>query len=354
MAIQSIATAKIQHESEKQRHHVRVEIPAIAVIDHTKYTTGDISAGGFSVKAGQDVFEKGEQDVKVYFPFNNFAFHLKLQARPVYFNPHSGRVGYIFPEIDPRQLSLLHLVIKSTLSGELTSDGQVMEALKQRNAPKPANYPHSRWSRIIPMGIISLAGLAGLVLLGSSIYENTSIVKSYTAVIEADTYAVRATESGVFSSLLANGAHKVVKGQEIAVLKQPGTIASEPSGAQATQAPPQAAGTIIKSPCDCYVFKTFAKEGEFRTTGEELFELLPLQPNAWVTASIRPDQTHRLKLQDDAYVQLMGENKFIDGHVSAFLPPNFENGTSQVRVKTSEPLPPEAVGQPAYVEFVIF
>jgi multidrug resistance efflux pump len=229
-----------------------------------------------------------------------------------------------------------------------------MEVLKHQNAPKPANYPHSKWSRIIPLGLIVIAGLTGLVLLGSSIYENTSIVKSYTAVIEADTYTVRATESGIYNSLLAQSARKVTKGQEIAVLKQPGEIAAAPASAQPTQAPPGAAGTIIKSPCDCYIFKTFSKDGEFRTTGEPLFELIPLQPNAWVTASIRPDQTHRLKLQDDAYVQLMGENKFIDGHISAFMAPNFENGTSQVRIKTTEPLPPQVIGQPAYVEFVIF
>jgi mannuronan synthase len=358
MAIQSVALApKIEKETEKQRHHVRVSIAAVIILDNHKYKTEDVSAGGFSITADRRTFDKGEQNVKVHFPFHNLAFHLNLNAKPIYFNPHTGKIGYTFSEIDPRQLSFLNMIIKSSLTGEIASHGEFMEVIKQNNAPVPENYPHSRWSRIIPLALIAIAGITGLVLLGGSIYENTSMVKSYTAVIEADTYTVRAESQGIYNSLLANGATKVTKGQELAVLKQPNTTtpratAAAIEGETATAAAANA--SIIRSPCDCYVFKSYVKESEYRAMGESLFELLPLQPNSWVTASIRPDQAHSLRLQDDAYVQLLGENKFIEGHISAFLPPNFENGTTQIQIKTTKPLPPEAVGKPAYVEFIIF
>lgn len=358
MVIQSVSTAaKIERESEPQRHHVRVELPAIIVLDDKKYTASDISLGGFSIKASRDVFEAGAQDVKVYLPFQSFAFHLQLKAQPVYYNQAASTAGFSFPDIDLRQLSLLNLVIKSSLTGELATDGEIMEALKHEDAPKPDHYPHSKWSRIIPLGLILTAGLTGLILLAGSIYENTSIVKSYMAVIEADTYTVRAEGGGIYDSLLAEGTQKVARGQELAVLKSQAEAAPVNAAALTDTRdppPPSADGIVIKSPCDCFIFKSFAKDGEFRATGDVLFELLPLETSSWVTASVRPDQSHRLRLQDDAYVQAAGENKFLEGHISEFLPPVFETDTIQVRIKTTEPIPPELIGQPAYVEFVVF
>lgn len=361
MAIQSVSTAaKIERESEPQRHHVRLQVPAIIVIGMEKYMTEDISAGGFCIRASREIFEKGLQDIKVYFPFQNFAFHLQLKAKPVYHNQILNTVGFTFPAIDSRQLSLLNLVIKSSLSGEIANDGQIMEVLKQNNVPKVDQYPHSKWSRFIPLGLIVLAGVTGLSLLAGSIYENTSIVKSYMAVIEADTYTVNAAGDGVYDSLLAAGAQKVTRGQEIAVLKpqssQPEAVSAAELTGETADTPPVITkdSIVIKSPCDCVVYKSFAKDGEFQAMGKPLFELLPLKTNSWVTASVRPDQSHRLRLLDDAYVQVAGENKFIEGHITQFLPPVFETDTIQVRIKTTEPIPPELVGQPAYVEFVIF
>jgi hypothetical protein len=360
MAIQSVATAaKIERESEPQRHHVRLQVPAIIVIGMEKYMTDDISAGGFCIKAGRQVFEQGIQDLKIYFPFQNFAFHLQLKAKPVYYNQILNTVGFTFTEIDSRQLSLLNLVIKSSLSGEIANDGQIMEVLKQNDVPKVDLYPHNKWSRFVPLGLIVLAGVTGLILLAGSIYENTSIVKSYMAVIEADTYTVSAAGDGVYDSLLAVGAQKVTKGQELAVLKpqssQPENISASAVTGEADTPPVITKDSIvIKSPCDCVVYKSFAKDGEFQAMGKPLFELLPLKTNSWVTASVRPDQSHRLRLLDDAYVQVAGENKFIEGHITQFLPPVFETDTIQVRIKTTDPIPPELVGQPAYVEFVIF
>jgi alginate biosynthesis protein Alg44 len=357
MVVQSVpAAAKIERDSEPQRHHVRVQLPVIVVLDGKKYTTDDISAGGFSIKAGRDIFQKGIQAIKVYFPFQNFAFHLQLQARPLYHDQKSNKIGFVFPDIDARQLSLLNLVIKSSLSGEIAPGGEMLEVLKHQNAPKPDPYPHNKWGRILPLGIIVLAGVTGLALLGGSIYENTSIVKSYLAVVEADTHMVRAEGDGVYNSLLAENAKQVTRGQDIAVLKSENAPATATDDMTNNMGPvvPGDGNLLIKSPCDCLIMKNFASEGEFHMTGEPLFELLPLNAKRWVTASIRPDQSNRLKLLDDAYVQMAGENKFLEGHVMEFLPPDFINGSSRIRIETTDPIPPELIGQPAYVEFVIF
>lgn len=346
MVIQSVPTAaaKIERETEKQRHHVRVQLPVIVVMDGKKYTTEDISEAGFSIRTSKDVFQQGPQEIKVYFPFQNFAFHLQLQAQPVYFNQTTGRTGYVFTDIDARQLSLLNLVIKSSLSGEIAPGGEVLEVLKHQNAPKPDPYPHSKWSRVLPLGVIVLAGITGLALLGGSIYENTSIVKSYIAVVEGDTHFVRAENNGIYNSLLSDGTKEVARGQDIAVLKPPAS--ADPAAA--------AQNVLIKSPCDCLVLGNFTAKGEFRMRGEPLFELLPLNGKRWVTVSVRPDQSHRLRLMDDAYVQMAGENKFLEGYIMEFLPPDFASGNSRVRIQTTETIPPELVGQPAYVEFMIF
>lgn len=344
---------QIVHESETQRQHVRVKIPAVAKIGATNYRVVNLSTGGCAVRSNEkDSQPQGMQEIKILFPFKNFSFHLNLKAVFVYHDSQKNTVGFSFQEVDARQISLLNHIVKSCLNGMMVGEGDVIDVVSRNNftAPrreKPSNdnFTKSFLFRILPFSAIVLAGMVGLLFLFGNIYENSAIIKSYMGVVEGNVFVVRAQRYGVYNSLLAEGDEAVTKGQPLAVLKSETDI-NPPDGGY-----PQKA--VIESPCDCTIVAKRAQEGEFSVLGDPLFELLPKEGYTWVTASLRPEQIHRLKLLDEVRIKIAGEGTFIEGNVSEFLPPASEKDMARVKIRTKTPISPELVGRLAYVEFIV-
>jgi mannuronan synthase len=347
MSTQTTASEKIVHESEIHRHHIRIALPASAVVNGNTYKVSDLSSGGFSINS-KDTFPLEPLNVKLLFAFDSFSFHLDVNARLVY--KDKDKAGFSFAALNARKISLLNYIIKSYLSGLIITEGDIINVASRNDFSKLREKPKSNdntfkkgWTKIVPVGALFLIGFTGLFLLFSNIYETAVIIKSPFGIVESETYTARAETNGIFHSLLAQGTRKVIKDQPLGVIKANSSL------------PDDAAGNyILKSPCDCIIAQQQAKEGEFRALGEPLFELTPLSARPWVIANLTPDQMYRLKLQDSAYVRIIGESKFVEGNITEFLPPSFNKDFVQVKVKTKEPLPLEAVSRQAYVEFSVY
>src|ERR1700752_1556531 len=99
--VQQSHPARIVHESETQRQHIRVQIPALAKMGGKNHRIANISTGGFSIKAEKDfVLPDHFQEIKILFPFKNLAFHLNLKAAPVYHDKKRGMAGFLFQEMN--------------------------------------------------------------------------------------------------------------------------------------------------------------------------------------------------------------------------------------------------------------
>lgn len=345
--------AKIVHESETQRQHIRVELPAVVKLAGKAYKVKDISTGGFSLKTDKEfILPQGVQEVKILFSFENFAFHLSVKIAPIYFNKTLQVAGFRFNEMNARQVSVLNHVVKSCLAGLIIGEGEIINIIARDNFTPPReekagndNRVRSFFSRVLPVAAVAVAGLVGLFLIFGNIYENTSVVKSYMSVVGGDVFTVRAQTDGVYYSLLPLAMQQVTKGQNLAFLKT-----APPPGSPVGTLPQD---VMIQSPCDCLIINRFSQEGEFHALGEPLFELLPKDGRTWISASLSPEQVHRLQLLDDAHIKIAGESTFIQGNVSEFLPPLTDDNMARVRVKTNSPIPAEFIGRLAYVEFVI-
>ncbi len=340
----------VTHESEVQRQYIRIDLAAKATIDNSNYNLHNLSSGGFSIEAPENVFSSSIQHIKILFDFDNFAFQLDVTARLVYQN--KGIAGFAFTELKARQISLLNYIIKSYLSGLIVSEGDLINVatrndfakLRDKSLSNDNNY--KGWiGKIIPFAVIAFVGVMGLVFLMANLYENTLIIKSSFSVVESPVFTVRAEKNGIFSSLLAQDVTKVNKGQPLAVLK------SDPATPNDMN---QQGDYVLKSPCDCKIIAQNAQDGEFRVLGESIFELVALDARPWVTANLNPDESHRLKLQDNANFRLVGEKKFLEGHVVDFVPPSFNKPFVQVKIKPVQPLPVETVGRQAYVELSVY
>lgn len=360
----SAAGLNVVHESEVQRQHIRVQIPAIAKIGEKTYKIRDISVGGFSIRAPEG-YEPGAPPlkVKILFPFESFAFHLNLKAAAIH---HDGETaGFVFQNLSPRQISVLSHVVQSCLTGLVIGEGDIINVVSRENfyAPRERHVGNDNrinrgLSRILPLAGIAVLAAAALFLLLGNIYENTSIVKSYTGVVEGETFTVRAPGNGVYHTLLAQDAETVVKGQPLAVVTASAAsglpMPSPEEGAPTDFGVPTGPGdVVIRSPCDCRIATRYPQDGEFRALGDPVMDLVPLEGDTWITASLRSEQAHRLRLEDDVHARIAGESDFLDGRVVAFLPPDVEKDIARVRVRTNQAVPTDLVGRLAYVEFVV-
>lgn len=354
MATESVISGeRLVHESEVQRHHVRIKLPVTASLNGKEYAVKNFSAGGFCIATDPDFIPlKKCQDSKLRFAFPGFSFDVELKAHPVYYRRQKGIAGYRFTDPDPRQLSLLTYVIKSQLAGVLVTEGDIINVASRNNfttpkaAPAQNNTRQSTLRRLLPMALIAVAGVIAIFLVLGSLYENTVLVKSYTGIVQGNTYSVRAPADGYFTSLIAENTTKVLKDQPLAVIN---TASAPPidDGTGITQ------GTVLKSPCDCLIVNKRPRGGEFLAAGDTAFSLLPRNDTLWVTATVQPEQIHRLQYLDDVFVKVIGEGNFAKGSLSEFIAPEIEGEPAKVQIKMAEPLAPEMYGRLAYVEFVV-
>lgn len=339
------------HESEVQRQHVRIQIPAGIRIGKNTYRIKDLSAGGLCIKTEKNFrVENVGNEGTLLFPFENFSFNLRMKLKPVYNLTDKKIAGFRFEDMTPRQISMIHHVVKSYLSGLLTSEEDILAIAARNNFVNTSeedesndNYSKNIFSRVMSVIAISMAGMLGLLLLFSNIYENNAIVKSYVGIVEGNLFTARAQDNGNFYSLLAKGTEQVAKGQPIAVIKTAGMAG----------APGQTGNITIESPCDCLIAEQFPRDGEFIAMGEPIFRLQPINDYMWVTASLEPEQIHRLQLQDGARIKIAGESEFIEGNVTEFVTPHLNRELIQVKIRTKKTIPSTLSGRLAYVEFLI-
>ena len=62
----------VTHESEVQRQYIRIDLAAKATIDNSNYNLHNLSSGGFSIEAPENVFSSSIQHtattLKIRFP----------------------------------------------------------------------------------------------------------------------------------------------------------------------------------------------------------------------------------------------------------------------------------------------
>jgi mannuronan synthase len=343
----------VVHESEQQRQHIRIQIPAIVKIDGEEFNLANLSASGFKIHitTPRQAFSKTKtQDVEIAFNFDSFAFALKVKADFVHVDNKKGEAGFRFVNLDRQQTSMLHHVIRSYLAGQILSSENILGVASRdnfvapnRNKSVPIPGGKGSWKKFVGMTVLTLIGTFSILLLTGNIYESAAIVKSYNSVIDGNVLTLRAKSNGVFRSYLTGKEQVVTKDQEIGVFVPDN---------KSTLAPGATGEEIITSPCDCIITQHSARSGEFKATGEALFKLLPRDEETWVMAVLPAENIHRLKIMDDARIRVVGESNFMEGNIVQFVPQ--EGEYTKVRIRTKEPINPELVGRPAYVELEAF
>lgn len=189
----SSAKLHLVHESEAQRQHIRLKIPARAEIANASYRVRDLSVGGVCIEGIPGAIPPGSTvNMRLALPFESFTMTLDLNMAVEYHDAQRAIIGCRYESLTPDQLNLLQMIVRSYLSGVVVGEGEVINTLTRDNFMKPRAVsatpvkPSIALRNAIITMAIAFAGLAGLWLIFSNIQAQRFTLYSNMGVVQAE------------------------------------------------------------------------------------------------------------------------------------------------------------------------
>ncbi|MFP6848994.1 MAG: alginate biosynthesis protein Alg44 [Pseudomonas sp.] len=299
------ANVNVVHESEAQRQHARVKIPAqVHYLNKSRepieLSLSDISAGGFSVIDKQHALQIGDfHKARLQFKLDSFNLGIDIEFQVRSLDSDSNRVGCQLHNLKPREQATLRHLISAYLGGELVSSGDLLSTLQRDNFTKArknasggnAMGVFGRLKAVTFSLAIFLVGLAAFGFIFKSVYGLYFVTHAQSAQVNVPSLQVTMPREGTVQSLIGVDG-SVAKGAPIAsfsasmleMLK--GHLNDEqldPANVESLFGK-QVTGTLT-SPCDCKVARQLVADGQFASKGDVIFELVPQNTRATVLAS---------------------------------------------------------------------
>ena len=360
----------VVHESEAQRQHARVRIPAkLRFLDNERQAhdvkVDDLSAGGLSFHT-KKVLSVGEVlRGRLQFVVDNLGLSMDIEFQVRSYIADSGRTGAQFQNLEPRDIATLRHIITSHLSGELISIGDVLSTLQRDNFTKARKQKDggsglSAFGRLkavtVTLGVF-VVGVAAFGFVAKSLYGMYFVSHAEAGVVAVPTTTVTMPRDGTVSSLVESGG-QVVKGAPLASFST-SMLDMLKGHLDDSQLEPtkveelfgkQLSGTLT-SPCDCVVARQLVDNGQYAAKGQPIFQLVPRTTTPMVEARFSYRQFDEVKPGTRVNFQVAGEDEVRTGQIVSSTSLNSENLASDIRVqiKPDSGLPAELAGRPASV-----
>ncbi|GLZ86301.1 alginate biosynthesis protein Alg44 [Metapseudomonas resinovorans] len=361
----------VVHESEIQRQHARVRIPArirFAFRNRPKeeHALLELSAGGFSFLPTKPTLKVGDhQHGMLVFSIDNLGLTMPVEFQVRSIAADSGRVGCQFHNLDPRDIATLRHLITAHLSGELVSVGELLTTL-QRNNFSPARGDKGRKSLgmlgrmkalILSLAVLAI-GVAAFGFIGKSLYELYFITHALSAKVSVPSIKVTMPREGVVQSLIGEN-QMVSKGAPIATFNTSmlelikGQLNNNIQPARIEELLRQQMKGTLTSPCNCTLVRQLVADGQFAGKGDVVFELAPRGSVASVEALFPYAKLNSVAPGSRISFTVAGETQPRTGRVtSSNLNPTRSNDLTadiRVRIEPDEPLDNGLVGRPVEV-----
>ncbi|POA32290.1 MULTISPECIES: alginate biosynthesis protein Alg44 [unclassified Pseudomonas] len=365
------ANINVVHESEAQRQHARVKIPAKLRFfgpDRTPVDARliDLSAGGLSFNAGQVLLKVGDvYKGRLQFLIDNLGLAMDVEIQIRSFDRQTGRTGCQFQNLEPQDISTLRQLITSHLSGDIVTMGDVLATLQRDNFTKArklkdGGHGMSAFGRLravtFSLGIF-VVGLAAFGFVLKSVYGMYFVSHAQAGLVSVSGMNVTMPRDGTVQSLIktdgvaAKGAPlatfstsmlDVLKGHLDENQLQPAKV-EELFGKQMT-------GTLT-SPCDCTVAQQMVADGQYASKGDVIFKLVPQGSQASVEARFSYRQFADVRPGTKVSFQIAGEDATRTGTIVSSTSLKSEDLSSDIRVqiKPDAPLDSTFAGRPAEV-----
>ncbi|MEN2393536.1 alginate biosynthesis protein Alg44 [Pseudomonas halotolerans] len=361
----------VVHESEAQRQHARVKIPAKLRFfgpDRTPMEVKvlDLSAGGLCFNAGQMPLKVGEAyKGRLQFVIDNLGLAMDVELQVRSYDRQTGRTGCQFQNLEPRDISTLRHIITSHLAGDIVGVGDVLATLQRDNFTKARKQKDDNGGmtalgrlRAVTFSLaIFIVGLAAFGFIFKSVYgmyfvshaqaglvnvPGTSITMprdgTVQSLVQADGVAAKGAPLATFSTSMLD----VLKGHLDDNQLQPSKV-EELFGKQMT-------GTLT-SPCDCIVAQQLVSDGQYASKGDVIFQLVPRNSEANVEARFSYRQFSDVRPGTPVSFQVAGEDAIRTGKIVSSTSLKSADLSSDIRVliQPDEPLDSSLAGRPVEV-----
>ncbi|NBB12041.1 PilZ domain-containing protein [Pseudomonas sp. SLFW] len=328
--------ANVVHESEAQRQHARIKIPAKLRLLNGQpnaplVRVEDLSAGGLSYITPANLKPTVGEVIKARLQFlvDNLGLAMDVELQIRAYDPASGRVGCQFQHLEAQDIATLRHLITSHLSGDIVSMGEVLATLQRDNFTKARKVKDSgsglsafgRLRAVTFSAGIFVVGLVAFGFVAKSVYGMYFVSHSTSGLVSVPSMDVTMPREGTLTSLVAPN-NPVAKGAPLATFNTSmldmlkGNL--DPDQMQPAKIEElfgrQLAGTMT-SPCDCIIGKQLVADGQYASKGQVIFQMIPrniaanvdarftyrqfadVQPGARVNFTVAGDDTtHRGKI----------------------------------------------------------
>ncbi len=358
------STPAVVHESEAQRQHVRVQIPAQAEIAGKRYEVRDLSVGGVSLVGVIGSFRKNDSvAVNLVLPFGDFSLDVSLDSKVQHYDADARSLGLRFDNLTPVQVSILSHVLKAFLAGDIVESGDILavaardnfvKVRKQKGASdQKADFDIRR--QLPGLLLIGTLGLIAAFLILNSLFERVFVLKSNQGAVVGPVVQLAAPSAGLVKRLVPANTVAVKIGQPLFSIE----TSIDTTGAAAQPA------TIV-SPCECFLSQSRAQSGEYVQTGAPVMDLIPVSAEPMIVMTLEPRDADRVVIDGRVSIRIPGANEIIQGKVVqietnlasvlASRPsetfgamPAFPSVVA--RIRPDQKLPAGLIGRPAYAEF---
>ncbi|OEE86787.1 hypothetical protein A1OQ_02780 [Enterovibrio norvegicus FF-162] len=323
---------ELVHETEVQRRHARVRIPASIILDNSNEKTfelDNLSASGFGV-ADQEANFLPDQiySGRLNFDFLDFSFNVPVRFSVVN-DIGNGRIGCEFQDLGRREISTIRLIITKYLSGEVIQAGDLLSTINRDNYAKPRKSTvqsslsgAAKLKGILGTLLFFMIGLTAFTYVAVNLYNVYLVDNSTSAKVTLPYDQIYMPREGRVFSQVQPG-QEVKAGDVIATIESPLYDLMEPmllrkdlSTERLSEVLQQKMYVDIESPCDCRVFERLFTEGQFVSKSKPMFSLSPKDSQPLIQASFPYESIEAVDLGQQLDFTLAGSDSVQQGSVT--------------------------------------
>lgn len=325
--------SNIVHETEAQRRHARVKLPARIVVEdkngisHT-VSLRDLSASGFGLHAGDFPFEQGGRySGDLLFHLNTIEFRLPINFIVVHYVENEHQAGCEFDDLNSEQISILRLFISKYLAGDLVTSSDILTTLSRDNFTKARKQAGTGeltgWKRFRALFGTALAACISVFVLAFityNLYQNFFITSAVTALVDVERELVQAPAEG-YLELVDDEARQVKQGAVLATISSPASEFFKQSQIAAaapekvTSLLSQVSNSLVKSPCDGTVLQGRVSNKTYVRNGEVLFDLVCPGSSPYIKAIFNYRDADDLAVGKIVQLRYPAEDKSFSGTI---------------------------------------
>lgn len=366
------ANLNLVHETEAQRRHARVKMPArliVSDVQHNQYVLelNELSASGFSVVDEESRLRVSQiYRGRLLFNFDSVEFVLKVNFKVINEWSDDHRFGCEFQELGSQEISTLRLLISKFLGGEIAQVNDVLTSLNRDNFTKARKVNTSAgltgWARtkaLVATLLMFVVGLGAFTYLAGTLTSHYLVTSAHSAVVTLPQQTVLMPKEGNVELLVRVGA-TVKAGMPVARVQAP-WAEQVTTLLKASSAPDPKLLSLLQtqmsytlpSPCDCQVLSVGVADGQYLAQGKPVVQLIPPQSEPYVQASFNYADYADLQTGRKVTLTMSDGMPQISGTISQVLMndviPNQTLGAVAVRISPDKPLSAASVGLPVAV-----